>query len=66
MYIIPKAKGGEGATVDGMPAFLRAKNLKDFISNDLIASTTPVEFVPLRGPGGGSPEPLVLPAFPGA
>jgi len=46
-----KAKGGEGATVDGMPAFLRAKNLKDFISNDLIASTTPVEFVPLRGPG---------------
>ena len=31
-----KAKGGEGATVDGMPAFLRAANLKEFISNDLI------------------------------
>ncbi len=46
-----KAKGGEGASVDGLPAFLRAANLKDFISNDLIASTTPVEFVPLRGPG---------------
>lgn len=46
-----KAKGGEGATVDGMPAFLRAGNLKPFISEDLIESTTPVEFVPLRGPG---------------
>lgn len=46
-----KAKGGEGATVDGMPAFLRAKNLKPFIDNELMASTTPLEFVPLRGPG---------------
>jgi len=46
-----KAKGGEGATVDGMPAFLRAKNLIPFISNELIASTQPIEFVPLRGPG---------------
>ena len=46
-----KAKGGEGAAVDGKPAFLRAKNLEPFISNELIASTTPVEFVPLRGPG---------------
>lgn len=46
-----KAKGGEGAAVDGKPAFLRAKNLEPFISNDLIASTTPLEFIPLRGPG---------------
>lgn len=46
-----KAKGGEGATVDGMPAFLRANNLKAFIDNDLFESTTPVEFVPLRGSG---------------
>lgn len=46
-----KAKGGEGAGVDGKAAFLRAKNLEPFISNDLIASTTPVEFVPFRGPG---------------
>jgi hypothetical protein len=46
-----KAKGGEGATVDGLPAFLRANNLKPFISNELIESTTPIEFVPLRGPG---------------
>jgi hypothetical protein len=44
-----KAKGGEGATVDGLPAFMRATNLKPFISNDLIESTTPIEFVPLRG-----------------
>lgn len=43
-----KAKGGEGATVDGLPAFLRAKNLIPFISNDLIRSTTPIEFIPLR------------------
>ena len=46
-----KAKGGEGATVDGLPAFLRANNLRPFISDDLIESTTPIEFVPLRGPG---------------
>lgn len=46
-----KAKGGEGAGVDGKPAFLRAANLEAFISNDLLESTTPVEFVPLRSPG---------------
>lgn len=44
-----KAKGGEGATVDGLPAFLRANNLKSFVSNNLEQSTTPIEFVPLRG-----------------
>lgn len=37
-----KAKGGEGAGVDGKPAFLRAKNLEPFISNDLLGSTTPI------------------------
>lgn len=46
-----KAKGGEGASVDGLPAFLRAKNLEPFISKELIASTTPLEFEPLIGPG---------------
>ena len=46
-----KAKGGEGATVDGLPAFLRAANIFPFINKDLIASTTPIEFVPMRGPG---------------
>jgi hypothetical protein len=34
-----KAKGGEGASVDGYPAFMRAKNLEPFISKDLLAST---------------------------
>jgi hypothetical protein len=45
------AKGGEGASVDGKPAFLRAKNLDPFISNDLLVSTTPIEFVPYKAPG---------------
>src|ERR1700716_1373180 len=36
-----KAKGGEGASIDGLPAFLRAANLTPFISNDLIGSTSP-------------------------
>jgi hypothetical protein len=38
------AKGGEGASVDGLPAFLRAKNLRPFISKDLMESTTPIIF----------------------
>jgi hypothetical protein len=46
-----KAKGGEGAAVDGRPAFLRAKNLEPFISSELLQSTTPIEFIPFRGPG---------------
>jgi hypothetical protein len=46
-----KAKGGEGAAVDGKPAFMRAKNLQPFISNELMESTTPLEFIPLKGPG---------------
>jgi hypothetical protein len=46
-----KAKGGEGASIDGRPAFLRAKNLEPFISTELLASTTPLEFIPEKGPG---------------
>ena len=46
-----KAKGGEGASVDGNAPFLRAKNLEDFISDELLAATTSIEFVPLKGPG---------------
>jgi hypothetical protein len=46
-----KAKGGEGASVDGKPAFLRAKNLEPFISNELLASTTAIEFIPLKSAG---------------
>jgi len=47
------AKGGTGAsvtTVDKLPAFLAAANLKPFISQDLIESTTPIRF---RNPKGG-------------
>lgn len=44
-----KAKGGEGSTVDGMPPFLRAKNLIPFISSDLIRSTEPIIFETRRG-----------------
>lgn len=44
-----KAKGGHGASgveteVDRLPSFLSANNLKPFISNDLIESTTPIVF----------------------
>lgn len=46
-----KAKGGEGAASDGKPAFLRAKNLAPFISAELLAATTPLEFIPEKGPG---------------
>jgi hypothetical protein len=46
------AKGGTGASggVDNLPAFLSANNLKPLISQDIIASTTPIEF---RLPTGG-------------
>lgn len=45
-----KAKGGQGATaaagrgVDRVPSFIAANNLKPFISNDLIESTSPIIF----------------------
>jgi P63C domain len=43
-----KAKGGQGASVvDNPPAFLAAKNLKPFISEDLLRSTTPIIFRPI-------------------
>lgn len=45
----PKAKGGEGSSIDGLPPFLRAKNLEPFISKDLERSTSPIEFIPLVG-----------------
>jgi len=46
-----KAKGGEGATVDGLPAFLRANNLKPFITDELEQSTKPIIFEPFKGSG---------------
>ena len=51
-----KAKGGQGATgvasgeVDRLPSFLAANNLKRFVSEELLKSTTPVTFVV---PSGG-------------
>lgn len=44
-----KAKGGQGATVDGPPAFLAAKNLQPFISKELEESTHPVIFRSMSG-----------------
>ncbi len=44
-----KAKGGQGASVDKLPAFMAAKNLKPFISNELKESTKPLVF---RTPSG--------------
>jgi hypothetical protein len=43
------AKGGQGATVDKTPAFLAAKNLKPFISSDLLESTSPIVFRGVKG-----------------
>jgi hypothetical protein len=43
------AKGGEGASVDEGAAFLRAKNLKPFVSKELEVSTKPIIFKPLKG-----------------
>ena len=44
-----KAKGGQGAgaaenVVDKIPSFLAANNLKPFINNELLESTTPIVF----------------------
>jgi hypothetical protein len=47
-----KAKAGTGSTtmlVDGMPPFLAAENLKDFISEELRQSTTPLVYRTLKG-----------------
>lgn len=43
------AKGGEGASVDEGAPFLRAANLKPFVSKELEASTRPLIFKPLKG-----------------
>lgn len=48
----PFAQGGRGSAIDNMPPFLRAKNLKDFISSDLERSTTPLLYLP-RNPTAG-------------
>jgi hypothetical protein len=43
------AKGGTGATADNSVAFLKANNLKQFISKELEASTTPIVFKTTKG-----------------
>ena len=50
----PYASGGEGSSIDGTAPFLRAKNLKPFISEDLDRSAAPVLYRPRqRGAGVG-------------
>jgi len=39
-----RAKGGQGASVDKLPAFLAAQNLNPFIDKDLKESTRPIRF----------------------
>lgn len=48
-----KAGGSQNSQVDNLPPFLTAKNLQPFIGADLIRSTTPIPFTPLRD--GGKP-----------
>lgn len=42
-------KSGTGVTVAEMPTFLAANNLKPFITNELVVSTTPIRFISTRG-----------------
>jgi len=59
------AKGGEGASVDEKPAFMRAKNLKPFISEELDTSTKPIVYKPLTGGHKGLAYGCDATAFPG-
>jgi P63C domain len=45
----PKAGTGVLTTVDGIPFFLQADVLKPFISEELLASTTPIFFLDKKG-----------------
>ncbi|MFO1171860.1 MAG: P63C domain-containing protein [Hyphomicrobiaceae bacterium] len=49
----PFASGGTGSAIDESAPFLRAKNLKSFISNELERSTTPIMYLP-RNPTAGA------------
>jgi hypothetical protein len=44
-----KAKAGTGASVDRLPAFLSARNIKPFISQELEESTKPIRFKTAKG-----------------
>lgn len=56
-----KAKAGHGASVDGLPAFLSANNLKPFISDELVRSTTPLRFKGVKGVRGFGYKAELLP-----
>lgn len=45
----PRAKGGQGASKGGLPAFLYATNLKPFIPDELIQATKPIIYKPITG-----------------
>ena len=49
----PFASGGAGSAIDETAPFLRAKNLKPFISRELTRSTTPIVYLP-RNPTSGA------------
>ena len=55
----PFAPGGTGSAIDKTAPFLRAKNLFPFISEDLVRSTTPIQYLPRNptaGAGGNAPN----------
>src|SRR5882724_7860044 len=47
----PRARGGEGSSIDGMVPFLAADNLKPFITKPLLRSTSPIRSRTLHGKG---------------
>lgn len=49
----PFATGGSGSSIDQTAPFLRARNLKPFISEDLVRSTSPILYLP-RNPTAGA------------
>lgn len=49
----PFASGGTGSAIDESAPFLRPKNLKDFISEDLERSASPILYLP-RNPTAGA------------
>lgn len=57
----PKAGTGIMSSVDGMPPFLSAENLKPFISDELRQSTTPIFFRTLKGNRAAGYDAMLLP-----
>jgi hypothetical protein len=57
-----RPKAGTGIkTVDGLPSFLAAENLKDFITDELRQSTTPIAFMTLEGRRAIGYDAMLLP-----